>query len=1089
MSAAAALPTVFMFSGQGSQYYGMGEGLFAEDEVFRTALRDLDAVVAEELGQSVLARMFDPARRRDEAFVDTWLTQPAIVMVELALARALAARGVEPDYVLGASLGEYAAAVVAGSLPAEACVRVLVRQARALAAGPGGGMLAVLAPLEVRERIPELAALEVAARNYPGHFVVAGGTAAIERAERAARAAGVLCQRVPVEHAYHSALMDEVLDAGRPAFEGVDLRPPRLPWISCVDGGLVERPDADHFWRVARRPIEFEQTMQVMRARGDFRFLDLGPSGTLHNFVRGNLPSGARSRSFALLSPFGHVPGVLERTRTLVAPPRAGTDTTRKADSMKVYGFPGQGSQQRGMGKELFASFPQETATADRVLGYSIEELCVRDPERQLGRTDFTQPALYVVGALSYLARVEEDPTPPDFVVGHSLGEYTALYAAGVFDFETGLRLVQKRGALMAAAGGGGMLAVVGVDEETVTGVLTDAGLDALDLANHNAPDQFVLSGPSEAIDTARTAFEAAGARAVRLNVSAPFHSRNMAATAEEFADFLAGFTLRPPTVPVLANVDALPYPPDEMGIRQRLADQIASPVRWTDTVRRLMGAGDFTFEELGPGRVLTKLVAKIRQNTEPLPAPVQASPPSAGSTPLDNATGLAPLVDAGVVDGDVVGSGDVAGATTTGVGSGLTADTLGAASFRERYGLRRAYLLGSLYGGVSGPRMLGAAAKAGLLGFLGTAGLPLSEVERQLRSLADDLGPAGAFGANVHYRHGAPDEEAALVDLLLRHGVPLVEASGFPLMTPALVRFRLKGGRILAKVSRSDVAAEFLAPPPERLVARLLASGQVTAEEARAAADRPMADDLCVEADGGWLVNGADLVSLLPVVQRMRDQAAVPGRRVHVGCAGGLGSPEAVAGAFLLGAEFVLTGSVNQCSVESGTSAEAKDLLQEAREHDVTSAPWGELFEMGVQARFLKRGLFFPARAQRLYEIWRRCDTMDELTAEERNLALERYLGGERPEPTTASSAEGKAELTRVFRHYFTRGLRLAAQGDRRAVVDFAVHCGPAMGAYNQVVADTEARSWHARTVESIAETLMEGAVTEIRTRLRAFG
>ncbi|MFE1023887.1 ACP S-malonyltransferase [Streptomyces sp. NPDC058818] len=1077
------LPVVFMFSGQGSQYYRMGQELHESDEVFRTALRRYDAVAAGLLGESVLARIFDPDRRKNEPFVDTRLTHPAIVMIELALAETLRAKGVEPDHLLGSSLGEYAAAVVSGSIDAETCLRLLVRQADGLHAGPRGGMLAVITRPDGRDRLPALPGCEVAARNYPGHIVVAGADADLDRAEAALRAADVLHQRVPVEYAYHSSLMDGVLAECRAAFDGVAFAPPRIPWVSCVDGRLVERPDAEHFWRVARRPIEFERAMTAMRARGDFLYLDLGPSGTLHNFVRGNLPPGGRSRSLPLLSPFGHDPRSLEQARTLAAPASSPSapaithpqtthsthplpvtaKTARKAHRMKVYGFPGQGSQQRGMGKELFARYPRETEIADRVLGYSIEELCVHDPERRLGRTEYTQPALYVVSVLTHLDRLAEDTEPADYLIGHSLGEYAALFAAGVFDFETGLRLVQRRGALMAEAGGGGMAAVVGCDEATVLRVLADSGIDELDLANYNAPDQFVLSGPDERVDAARAAFESAGVRAVRLNVSAPFHSRHMRDTAAEFARFLDGFTLRDPAVPVLANVDARPYAPG--AVKATLTAQITSPVRWTDTVRRLMGHGDFEFVELGPGRVLTNLVAKIRKNAEPLPAPGVEERPDEPLPAVQLPSAVSPVSFAAP-----------------------TADTLGAATFRERYGLRRAYLLGSLYGGISGREMLGAAAKAGLLGFLGTGGLPLDEVDGRLRDLAGELGLGGSFGVNLLYRHGAPEEESALVDLLLRHGVDLVEASGFPLITPALVRFRLKGGRIIAKVSRTDVAAEFLAPPPERLVARLLEAGEVTAEEARAAAGRPMADDLCVEADGGWLSGTADLLTLLPAVLRLRDTTATGGHRVHVGCAGGIGTPEAAGAAFLLGADFVLTGSVNQCSVEAATSAEVKDILQEAREYDVDTAPWAELFDLGVQARYLKRGLFFPARASRLHELWRRHGSLAELDDETRSQVLDRYLGGETPAPAAAGSTP-EQQLAAVFRGYFTRGFRLAVSGDQRSRVDYLVHCGPAMGAFNQVVADTELHSWRARTVEAIADTLMDGAAVHLSARLRGFG
>jgi trans-AT polyketide synthase/acyltransferase/oxidoreductase domain-containing protein len=1062
-----SLPIVFMFPGQGSQYYQMGKALFDHNEVFRTALRRYDAVVAEEIGESVLARIHDPAKTKSDLLIDTRITHPTIVMLELALVDTLAALGIMPDHVLGVSLGEYAAAVVAGSLDPVDCLRLLARQPAALSTSRPGGMLAVLAESEVLDRVPELRACEIAARNYPGNFVVSGTAEALARAEAALAAAEVPHLRLPVEYAFHSHLMDGVLDAD--TFAQVTLAPPRIPWTSCVDGGLVERPTGEHFRQVARRPIEFGRALAGLRQRGEFLYLDLGPSGSLHNFVRVLLPEGTRSASLPLLNPFGKDTDLLERVRLRAAPKRG----LRKVSRMKVYGFPGQGSQRRSMGRGLFARFPEETAIADRVLGYSIEELCVDDPGRRLGRTEFTQPALYVVGALSYLNRLEEDPVPPDFLVGHSLGEYAALFAAGVFDFETGLRLVRRRGEVMADADGGTMAAVVGVDEATVTRVMRDSGLDALDLANYNALDQFVVSGPLGQIDEACSAFEAAGARTVRLNVSAPLHSRYMRPAAEVFGRFLDGFTPRPPSIPVLANVDAMPYTVDTLN--ERLTAQITSPVRWTETVRGLMGQGDFEFVELGPGQVLTKLVSRIRAAADPLPMARPPVPePAAVEPPVTRSPSAEPPLPALAAAHHETPA--------------FAADTLGAPGFRERYGLRRAYLMGSMYGGVSGRHMLRSAAKAGLLGFLGTGGLTTGEVERELRGLADDLGPGGAFGVNLLYQHRAPHREGTLVDLLLRHGAGLVEASGYPLITEELVRYRLKGGRIIAKVSRTDVAAEFLAPPPPPLVRRLLEAGAVTEREAAEAAGRPMADDLCVEADGGWLANMADLVSLLPSVLRLRDESALPGHQVHVGCAGGIGTPEAAAAAFLMGADFVLTGSVNQCSVEADTSGKVKDILQEVREHDVAVAPWGDLFEAGVRARYLRRGLLFPARAARLYELWRGHDSLAHLDDDTRAQVLDGYLLGERS-PAPVADQDPKGALAELFRAYFTRGFRLAVTGDERSGVDYLVHCGPAMGAFNQVVADTALRPWRARTVEAIADTLMQGAADHITVRLARLG
>ncbi|CAL9361046.1 acyltransferase domain-containing protein [Streptomyces sp. enrichment culture] len=301
----AGLPAVFMFSGQGSQYHHMGRELFETDAVFRAALLRHDAVLAEELGESVLDRVFDPARRRTDPFTDIRLTHPAIVMFQLALAETVQAAGVEAQYVLGSSLGEYAAAAVAGAVEPAQCLRLLARQGALLHTRVPGGMLAVLADTTVFDDAPALYGTDVAARNYPGHLVVAGATEVLERAAVQLHAAGVVHQRVPVEHGFHSYLMDDVRDQFRASFEGVVLRAPVIPWVSCVDGRLIESPTAGHFWRVARGPIEFEETMRIMQGRGDFLYLDLGPSGTLQGFARNNLAEDARSRAVGLLSPFG----------------------------------------------------------------------------------------------------------------------------------------------------------------------------------------------------------------------------------------------------------------------------------------------------------------------------------------------------------------------------------------------------------------------------------------------------------------------------------------------------------------------------------------------------------------------------------------------------------------------------------------------------------------------------------------------------------------------------------------------------------------------------------------------------------------
>lgn len=279
------------------------------------------------------------------------------------------------------------------------------------------------------------------------------------------------------------------------------------------------------------------------------------------------------------------------------------------------------------MGKELFAAFPELVAEADAVLGYSIVELCVRDPERRLNQTRYTQPALYVVNILHYLNALRGGAVRPSFLAGHSLGEYCALYAAGAFDFGAGLRLVQERGRLMSQASGGAMAAILNVPTETVLGVLRDRG-GQTEAANFNTPTQTVLSGPAEELVLMQPLLEAQGATVVHLNVSAAFHSSFMCGASAQFAPFLDQVGLSDSGLPVISNVHALPYAAGQ--IKANLVAQMHSPVRWTETVRYLLGRGARDFVEFGPKPVLSRLIAEIDGADADRAAP--AAPLAAGA-------------------------------------------------------------------------------------------------------------------------------------------------------------------------------------------------------------------------------------------------------------------------------------------------------------------------------------------------------------------------------------------------------------------------------------------------------------------------
>jgi len=282
--------------------------------------------------------------------------------------------------------------------------------------------------------------------------------------------------------------------------------------------------------------------------------------------------------------------------------------------------FPGQGSQSKGMGADLFDRFADWTAIVDAILGYSIRELCLEDPRGELGQTRFTQPAMFVVNALTYRARQEAGRPAPDFVAGHSLGEYNALVAAGVFDFATGVRLVSRRGQIMSQVSGGGMAAVIGLEPARIEALLADTEAGRrLDVANFNSFDQTVIAGPRADLEAVKAQFEAAGARAyIPLNVSAPFHSRYMREAEAAFGAELAGVSFGPPTMPVLSNATGRPY--DPATARETLARQIGHSVRWLDSMLFLLSAGATEFEETGPGTVLGKILQQIKRRA-PKPA------------------------------------------------------------------------------------------------------------------------------------------------------------------------------------------------------------------------------------------------------------------------------------------------------------------------------------------------------------------------------------------------------------------------------------------------------------------------------------
>ncbi|KVM68313.1 hypothetical protein WJ60_12215 [Burkholderia ubonensis] len=746
--------------------------------------------------------------------------------------------------------------------------------------------------------------------------------------------------------------------------------------------------------------------------------------------------------------------------------------------------FPGQGAQFKGMGgRELFAAYPGYVVKADAILGYSIEALCLEDAGQQLKRTAFTQPALFVVNALSAY-RERENGASPDYYAGHSLGEFNALHAAGCFDFETGLRLVAERGRLMGEVEGGAMAAVLGLDHDALQAEMTRAGCaDSLEIANINSPTQLVVSGDAAGVSAlAAHLRKTRTANVIPLAVSAAFHSRHMREAADRFAAVLTNTPMHAPHTPVVANVTGELYPQGD--VRTLLARQMASSVRWWDGLTMLRRCGVMTARQIGPGQAMSKLWSEALGSVCAVAHDAKAAQQAA--------VGPSAFVGAPADGGRMAGVPSRSGAR------------LGRA-FCERHQVRLPYVTGSMYRGIASVEMVARAARAGLLGFFGAGGLPLDEVERAIVALRGMLGDAHPFGMNLLATPERPVLEQQTVDLYLKHGVRHIEASAFMQVSAPIVEFRFRGAsirngrahapnQVFAKVSRAEVAGAFLAAPSEALLTRLHEAGRLDATEIEAARRLPVATELCVESDSGGHTDGGVALALLPAIVRLRDAmtARAPLDAVTgVGAAGGLGTPESIAAAFVLGAEFVLVGSVNQCSPEAGTSDLVKDMLAELALHDTAYAPAGDMFVTGARVQVVRRGTLFPARANQLYLAYRTHDSIAALPARTRD-GFERFMGKSldaiwdltrerlarhRPAELARLETDPKARMARVFKWYFSRSIESAINGVEAERANFQIHSGPAMGAFNAFARGGAFESRASRHVDALAEELMARA------------
>jgi len=474
-----------------------------------------------------------------------------------------------------------------------------------------------------------------------------------------------------------------------------------------------------------------------------------------------------------------------------------------------------------------------------------------------------------------------------------------------------------------------------------------------------------------------------------------------------------------------------------------------------------------------------------------------------------------------GVATGGSLATDGRPGIACVGVLAGMFPEWLGDRTFTETHGLRFPYVVGEMAHGIATEAMVVAAARGGCLGFFGSAGLNLGRVERAIDGLREALEPKSqAWGVNLIHTPHDPQFESQCVDLYLHKGVRRVSVSAFMALTETVVRCAATGLRrrsdgsverqryLFPKVSRVEVARQFMQPPPTAILTRLVRTGRLTTEEAALARELPVAEDITIEADSGGHTDNRPLPVVLPLALLARDEVMrTYGFRtpIRVGAAGGLGTPAAVASAFASGASYVLTGSINQSAIESGVDARARSMLAAAGPDDMAMTVAADMFELGAKVQVLQRGTMYPQRANRLLELYRSHTSLDDLPVRAR-LELEQnvfrrtfeevwadvveYFRTRNPAELARADIDAKHKLALCFRWYLGRSSEWAERGVEGREVDYQLWCGPALGAFNRWVKGSFLESVEHRSVMQIAANLLEGAAVITRSQhLRSGG
>ncbi|OBT09136.1 MULTISPECIES: eicosapentaenoate synthase subunit PfaD [unclassified Shewanella] len=443
-----------------------------------------------------------------------------------------------------------------------------------------------------------------------------------------------------------------------------------------------------------------------------------------------------------------------------------------------------------------------------------------------------------------------------------------------------------------------------------------------------------------------------------------------------------------------------------------------------------------------------------------------------------------------------------------------LGTQSLGDSNFRRVHGVKYAYYAGAMANGISSEELVIALGQAGILCSFGAAGLIPSRVEQAINRIQAAL-PNGPYMFNLIHSPSEPALERGSVELFLKHKVRTVEASAFLGLTPQIVYYRAAGlsrdsqgeiviaNKVIAKVSRTEVASKFMQPAPAKMLQKLVDEGLITPEQMALAQLVPMADDVTAEADSGGHTDNRPLVTLLPTILALKDKIQAEYQYktpIRVGCGGGVGTPDAALATFNMGAAYIVTGSINQACVEAGASEHTRKLLATTEMADVTMAPAADMFEMGVKLQVVKRGTLFPMRANKLYEIYTRYESIEAIPAEEREKlekqvfrsTLDDIWAGtvahfNERDPKQIERAEGnpKRKMALIFRWYLGLSSRWSNSGEAGREMDYQIWAGPALGAFNEWAKGSYLDDYTQRNAVDLAKHLMHGAAYQARVNL----